>query len=174
MNKVCCFTGHRPERLNGYDPKDNKKLLWDLSRAIEYLITDCSYNVFISGMALGIDQWAAQIVLRLQREKYPHIKLICAIPCANHQNRWKQKDQDTWQAICDKAERVVYVSKEEYKPYLMQKRNEWMVDSSHLVLGVWDGTEGGTGNCIKYAQKVEKMIKIIDVNDYRETEPEPF
>lgn len=172
-NKVCCFTGHRPDKLGGYDPKDNHDLLWALSTAVEQLIVENNYNVFITGMALGIDTWAALIVLKLQK-KYPHIRLICAIPCANHPKKWKQKDQDIWQSICDQAEKVIYVSREDYKPYLMQKRNEFMVDSSHLVLGVWDGTEGGTANCLNYAVKKEKMVKVIDVNDFRQTEPDPF
>jgi len=40
----------------------------------------------------------------------------------------------------------------------MQKRNEWMVDHSDYVIAVWDGSKGGTGNCVKYAIKQEKEI----------------
>ncbi|PAD70641.1 hypothetical protein CHH83_02225 [Bacillus sp. 7586-K] len=43
----------------------------------------------------------------------------------------------------------------------MQKRNEWMVDNSDYVIAVWDGTKGGTGNCVKYAQKQNKYITTI-------------
>lgn len=45
-----------------------------------------------------------------------------------------------------------------YKPYLMQNRNEHMVDNSEDCIAVWDGTSGGTGNCVKYAQRVGKNV----------------
>ena len=32
----------------------------------------------------------------------------------------------------------------------MQKRNEFMVDNSDLVVAVWNGTSGGTANCLAY------------------------
>ena len=40
----------------------------------------------------------------------------------------------------------------------MQKRNEYMVDLADVVIAVWDGSNSGTGNCIKYAQKCGKEI----------------
>lgn len=51
------------------------------------------------------------------------------------------------------SDEVIYVSKDEYKSYLIQKRNEWMCDNSAFVIAVWDGLDGGTGNCVKYARE---------------------
>lgn len=50
------------------------------------------------------------------------------------------------------------VSDEEYKPWLMQKRNEYMVDLADKVIAVWDGSKSGTANCVKYAEKTGKGI----------------
>jgi uncharacterized phage-like protein YoqJ len=44
----------------------------------------------------------------------------------------------------------------------MQLRNEFMVNNSDIVIAVWDGTNGGTANCVKYAQVENKEIIIID------------
>ena len=44
----------------------------------------------------------------------------------------------------------------------MQKRNEYMVDKCDILLAVWDGSAGGTNNCVKYARKLDKEIIIID------------
>lgn len=60
--------------------------------------------------------------------------------------------------ILSKADTVKLVSDEEYKPWLMQKRNEYMVDLADVVIAVWDGSNSGTGNCVKYAQKCGKEI----------------
>ncbi len=158
---IVSFTGHRPNKLGGYNPGDNKDLLWRLHESILEHINKYEVNTFISGMALGIDQWAAKIVLKLRDTTHPHLKLICAVPCKNHEKAWNKASQKEWQDIIDKANEVVYTSEDDYAPYLMQKRNIWMVDKSDYILAVWDGTEGGTGNCVKYARKESKNISII-------------
>lgn len=155
--KSLCFTGHRPNKLYGYDPRKNAKLLWTLNNLIEKLITDRNYGIFISGMALGIDMWAARIVLKL-RETYPHIKLICAVPCLNHSSKWVESSKTEWKEIIAQADEVVYVTEEPYHPYLMQKRNEWMVDHADTIVAVWNGTKGGTANCVNYAADKEKHV----------------
>jgi len=162
MGKTVSFTGHRPNKLKGYNPRDNKELLWKLHEEIVKHIEDKNADTFISGMALGVDMWAARIVLRLKSLEYPHLKLICAIPCLNHSSKWNAQSQKEWQSIVDKADEVFYVSKEEYKPYLMQRRNIWMVDESDYVIAVWDGSAGGTGNCVRYAQEEDKEITVIN------------
>ena len=50
----------------------------------------------------------------------------------------------------------------------MQKRNEYMVDKADIVIAVWDGSSGGTGNCVKYAQKVGKSIVKLNPVDIKE------
>lgn len=160
-----CFTGHRPNKLNGYNPRDNKTLLWGIQAYVEESIIDRNIDTFISGMALGIDMWSALIVLTL-KESYPHIKLICAIPCKNHNNKWNASDKKLWEEIVAKADEVVYVTDKEYTPSCMQLRNMWMVDNSDMVLAVWDGTKGGTGNCVEYAKQKSKSTAIINPNIY--------
>ena len=68
----CCFTGHRPEKL-GISETRAKVLL---KSAIQQAISD-GYVTFISGMARGIDLWAAEIVIE-EREKNSNIHLVCA------------------------------------------------------------------------------------------------
>lgn len=160
MSKTCCFTGHRPNKLKGYDPIDNKELLWRIYKEVEDHIDNKGVTTFISGMALGVDMWAAKMILRIKKYN-PEIRLICAIPCKNHASKWNAQSQKEWQTIVEQADEVFYVSEEEYKPYLMQKRNAWMVDNSDYIIAVWDGSNGGTGNCVKYAQKEDKQIIII-------------
>ena len=44
----------------------------------------------------------------------------------------------------------------------MQKRNEYMVDLADKVIAVWNGSTGGTYNCVKYAEKCGKeIIRIV-------------
>ena len=69
MHRVC-FTGHRPEKLK----QSESVIVKALETAIKEAIAD-GKNVFISGMARGVDIWAAEIVLRLRNEGQ-NVKLI--------------------------------------------------------------------------------------------------
>lgn len=164
--KTVCFTGHRPNKLNGYNPEDNKKLLWDIHDCCVHLIENEDIGVFINGLALGVDQWSAKVVLRLKK-KYPHIKLISAVPCKNHSSKWKEESKKEWQHIIENSDEVVYVSEDDYTPYCMQKRNEWMVDNSDIVVSVWDGSKGGTANCVNYATKKKKRVVNLYKSEFK-------
>lgn len=49
----CCFTGHRPEKLQAPD----SVVVAALEKEIRQAIAD-GFSVFISGMARGVDIWA--------------------------------------------------------------------------------------------------------------------
>ena len=55
----CCFTGHRPEKIG--IPEETVIALLD--KAISEAIRS-GYSTFISGMARGVDIWAAEIVFK--------------------------------------------------------------------------------------------------------------
>lgn len=161
MEKTACFTGHRPNKLNGYDPMDNKKLLFKLRDIVIDHIENKDVTTFISGMALGIDMWAARIVLKL-KEEYPQIELISAVPCDKQWSKWSKWSKEEWDYIISKADKVHYVSNDPYTPWCMEVRNRWMVDNSDYVIAVWDGTIGGTGNCVKYVGKKKKELTVLN------------
>ena len=54
-----------------------------------------------------------------------------------------------------------HIYEQSYRPWLMQKRNEYMVDRCDKLTALWDGSSGGTGNCVKYAIKQNKNILTI-------------
>lgn len=156
MNDISiCATGHRPNKLYGYNYNEPR---WQILKAWfkEELIKRKCTNA-ITGMALGVDQIFALAVLELKIEGYD-IRLVCAVPCRNQQNKWPYQSQRIYNDIIAKADEVVLVTNMPYHPFLMQKRNEWMVDHSNTILAVWDGTDGGTKNCIEYAKKKNKLI----------------
>lgn len=161
MNKTACFTGHRPDKLNGYNPNENLEIIRSLREIIIDHIENKNVETFVSGMALGIDTWAARIVLKL-KDTYPNIKLISAVPCAKQYSRWRNDDKIIWQNIIDRADDVHYVSNAPYTNWCMQVRNEYMVNTSDYVIAVWDGSNGGTGNCVKYAKN--KNVEITQLH----------
>ncbi len=155
LNTIC-VTGHRPNKLYGYDLSD--KRYQKLKEVFKTFLINNDCSEAISGMALGVDTVFALAVIELKSEGYD-IKLRCAIPCLNHTSKWFNKsDIDRYNYILSKADFVDIVTKQNYAPYLMQVRNKYMVDKSDIVLSVWNGTAGGTGNCVDYAKTKSKTI----------------
>lgn len=149
------ITGHRPTKMYGYDIYNEQ---WtELKNKFKKLLVENGCTEAITGMALGVDTVFALAVLELKEEGY-NIKLHCAIPCKNHSCKWTKESKYLYDSILLKADIIKLVSNEEYKPYLMQVRNEYMVDLANKVIAVWDGSKGGTGNCVEYAKKCSKEI----------------
>lgn len=148
----CCFTGHRPNKLN-LTEKEVKKLL---EKAIDEAIAD-GYVTFISGMASGVDIWGAEIVLD-RKKSNKDLHLICALPHPNFEKRRSETEKQIFKDILQKADLVKMIN-DHYFPGCYQVRNKWMVDRSNLVISVFNGYKGGTKNTIDYAVKNAIPIK---------------
>ena len=141
----CCFTGHRPEKLQA---TEEEVKAW-LEEQIDAAIAD-GFTTFISGCAMGVDIWAGQIVLRKKADK-PELHLIAATPWPGFAARWKDEWKNQYNALLHDADLVVNISNH-YHGGVFQQRNEWMVDHSNQVIAVYNGTAGGTKNTIDYAK----------------------
>ena len=160
--KICSFTGHRPQNLPfRFDEQDRRcrKLKRVLRQEIKRQIKEAGVCHFISGMAIGVDMYAAEIVLDLKR-KYPQITLEAAIPCENQSEKWPlplQRRYDHILSQCDKRT----LMQQHYTPDCMHRRNRYMVDSAQTVIAVWNGNPSGTGETVRYATEQGKSIVII-------------
>ena len=154
MHRVC-FTGHRPEKLI----RTEKDIKCDLEKEIRQAIAD-GLNVFITGMARGVDIWAAQIVLSIRKAGYD-IKLICACPYDGFESGWNKYWQKQYKEILATADYVKYVC-EGYSRSCFQVRNEWMVNHAARVIAVFNGEKSGTKNTIDYAAKAGVPVVRIE------------
>ena len=150
-----CVAGHRSDKLYGYKLSDPKYV--KLKERFKELLIQNNCTEAITGMALGSDMVFAIAILELKKQGCD-IKLHCAISCRNHSCKWTKTYQGLYNYILNKADIIKLVTDEDYKPWLMQKRNEYMVDLADKVIAVWDGSKGGTYNCVKYAEKKGKEI----------------
>ena len=101
QGKTCAFTGHRPQSLPfGFDESDKRctSLKSVMRDQIVALIENEGVTHFITGMALGVDMYAAEIVLDL-KSKYPHITLESAIPCETQGKRQIKGRVDRYEKI---------------------------------------------------------------------------
>ena len=153
MRRVC-FTGHRPEKLT----RSESTIKRELEKQIRQAMAD-GLNVFISGMARGVDIWAAQIVLKLRNEG-ADVKLICACPYKGFENGWSQEWQRQYKEILESADLIKYVCID-YGRACFQIRNEWMVNHAIRVIAVFNGEKGGTKNTMDYAAKIGVPVVYI-------------
>ena len=153
---TCCFTGHRPGKL-----PDSWGCRYDqLRRALREAILSAQKNgfdTFLSGMALGVDTWAAEEVLALKAAGVP-VRLIAARPCPGQDSRWTQADRVRYRRNLAQAD-AVYTACDIYTPYCMGARNLWMVEHARRLIAVFDGTPGGTAHTIRLAE--EHRLEIV-------------
>jgi len=156
-----CFTGHRPNKLGGYkipNPIYNRVRSY-LDQAIDRALQR-GVDTFISGGALGVDQWA----LDLLYTKRPAVgRIIVAKPFPEQACKWPLRCIKSYDSLIQQADAVIEVSDGPYDPSKMQKRNIWMVDRSDIIIAVWDGSSGGTANCVNYAKSKNKEIWWINL-----------
>lgn len=164
MDKLSCsFTGHRPSRFSfGFDEENEKcvRLKQVLTGQIGLLIQS-GVVVFHTGMALGVDQWAASIVLDMKRE-HPGVKLIAALPCETQADKWSVEQRERYFNTLAECDEVVTLNTR-YTRTCMFERNRWLIDHAEYLLAVYDGGErGGTAYTVRYAEQNHRQIILIN------------
>ncbi len=152
------ITGHRPDKLGGYNNFTN------LSAPLKFQMSMFFQNKaparIISGMAVGVDQGAVEMALNLD------IKVTAMLPCVNQGKLWPYTIQCHYHDLLEQIERrggqVNFVSLEEYTVGCMHRRNREIIENSTELLAVWDGTKGGTKDCIKLGRSAGISITILD------------
>ena len=143
---TCCFTGHRPQNL--HQPES------DIREGLEKAVMkayDDGFRYFITGMAMGVDIWAGETVLKL-REEHPDICLIAAIPYPGQDRNFPHEWKLSYAKLlseCDQAE----IISDRYQKGAFHSRDRWMVDHSSMIIAVYNGEPGGTAITISYAKK---------------------
>lgn len=166
--QVMAFTGHRPDKIgpNEYhsSPKSGSKSekIWDLFRT---QFQEYEVDATISGLALGTDMVGADATLSAG------LPLFAAIPFKGQDKRWLNASKERYLGLLKFATGIYMVDiarwvtfKEfmdlpngVYHPAKMDDRNHWMVQNSHILSGIFDGTPGGTLNCLTYAEQWKKV-----------------
>ena len=137
-------TGHRPDKLGGYNNLEAHKAIRRHMRAFLEQAPDVELAL-ISGGALGIDQFWMEVGIFLG------LSVIAALPFEGFDRKWPATSRRKLDKLLDHCDEVLYVCEPGYHPNKLQKRNEWMVDNCSALVAYWNGTPGGTANCLDYA-----------------------
>lgn len=167
-------TGHRPDKLGGWDNQPAFERLTDL--AVAYLRSFVNKNPgvtvrVISGMAQGWDMAWAIAGLRLRNKEGLPITVCAAIPYASQPDAWVRNPrvQKLWQQIVDAADEKHVLAENPRNKWeagkLLNARNLWMVQQADMLVALWNGDhptlngkKSGTGNCVVDAQNASKPV----------------
>ena len=160
---VCCFTGHRyfPWSDNIDHPR-YRALLVELEKAIDLALAKGATH-FICGNAVGVDTWAAELVLKKKRT-HPEIFLEIALPFAGH-----NANESVCQKVQQKADLVHIVSTAKSRKAAFLERDRYMVEHSDLLIAVYSElrARGGAAKKMEYAKKQRKEVLAISVERIR-------
>lgn len=144
---TCCFTGHRTFR-----PGELPHVRAALERHILTLHDERGVRYFGAGGALGFDTLAAETVLHLRSALRPDLRLILVLPCMDQADRWSLRDQETYEPIKLRADKVVVLAPS-YRTGIMHARNRHLVDCALWCVCYQYKNEGGTAYTVDYARR---------------------
>jgi len=155
-------TGHRPDKLGGYTRpfQEPSPVELRVRAAIRDAFFELKPDAVMSGMALGFDTWLAQEALGLG------IPLHAAVPFEGQELRWPEYAQTVYRKLLKRCTAVTFVSNH-HNAHAFQVRNVFMVDwltmrGDDVLLTCWDGSGGGTFNCLQYAEYRKARVRRID------------
>jgi len=145
-NMKICFTGHR-----------NVRRTKQIAETLERIANKYPGATWICGGAVGLDSAAATFAM----ERGIDLWLILPFPPAVMTKYWSTSQKATLGSTIKYASRLSVVSPR-YDVAAYQHRNMRMVDLSDLCVAFFDGSPGGTANCVKYARYVGRDLVVID------------
>ena len=160
---TCCFTGHRHFPWSGAPAsRPYRSLMQKLEAAVEEALRRGTTH-FICGNAVGVDTWAAELVLQKKKE-HPQIVLEIALPFAGH-----NAHEPACQKVQEQADRVHVVGRSKNRNAAFFERNRYMVDHSDLLIAVYDNAHprGGTAATMEYAKQQGLAVIEIPVQTVR-------
>lgn len=138
-------------------------MIQDLIYEINKAIMD-GYDTFMFGACYGVDLICAEQVLirkRIIRHTDPaKIKLVAVVPFEEQAAGWQERDREKYFDILSGCDEVITLNKQ-YQNGCYHKRNRYMVDNSNRLICFYDGSSGGTGHTVEYAEN--KSIHIANI-----------
>lgn len=147
------FTGHRYLSL------------WQVESYLNKLHEDFPGAIWITGGAVGLDSVAASFAMSHNIKLW----LILPFPPKVMTKYWSAAQREVLDRSVKYCAKLSVLSPT-YDKSIYQRRNERMVDLSDVLAVFWDGSNGGTGNCVRYAQSIGK--RMIRFSNFSGTKPQ--
>jgi uncharacterized phage-like protein YoqJ len=124
------FTGHRPEKIEGYNanPQEVEARVREALAEATKMFYRHGYRRFMTGMADGVDLWAADEILRaVERGEMAEAEIVAVVPFKGHHHT--THNPELYERVLSEASEVVYVF-ESYHHNCYTLRNDYLVDNA--------------------------------------------
>ena len=148
---TAAFTGHR-----WYDSSRKHSVRKKIEECVREAYRNGITN-FISGMAIGFDLLAAEVVLSLRHE-FPAITLTAVLPFREQASRFNELNKCRYYKYLSQADDIVILSND-YTAKCYLERDRFMVEHSSLLIACYDGrNRGGTFWTVNFAARTGKNV----------------
>jgi len=148
-------TGPRPHKMEDVPPAFIRSHMRDILEV--YLEEHDGLVHAYSGMQRGVDTIFATQALRMG------IPLYAAVPFEGFDSQWSDFDRRQLRELLDQAAEVQTVC-EAGSVEAYQRRNEFLVDRTDVLLAYYvPNQEGGTANCMAYAETRSTIVRATDI-----------
>lgn len=143
--KVLSISGYKAHEIGVFKNSDpaitiikkaiRQEIVAKLDEGLEWVI--------ISGQ-LGVELWAAEVVLEL-KEEFPSLQLAILTAFEQHEEKWNEANQELYQSIAMEADFVEAISKSPYtNPQQLKNKNYFHIKKSDGLLMVYDEEKEGS------------------------------
>ena len=155
--KVCAIVGSGNRKApEAYKNPGFKNSLYS---RLESLILGENVTYFLSGMSVGTEMLASEIILEL-KERYPHISLESVIPYENQASRWNEELRDRYFKIAACCDRETMLQKH-YSPDCFNRQDLYMIEKADIIISAWIQPTTRKDRDLSFAQKLGK--RVIDI-----------
>ncbi|RNF39128.1 SLOG family protein [Planococcus salinus] len=173
MIKRLVVTGYKQHELGIFDDKNPgihyiKKALESRFRA---LLDEGLEWVILSGQ-LGVETWAAEVVLDM-KEEFPDFKYAILTPFLNQEKKWNETKQEKYEMLIAHADFHRSLTSKPYEaPWQFIEKNKFFLRNSDGILIVYDEETDGSPKFIKqeaerYAESHDYTVMTISADDLR-------
>ena len=164
-------TGYKPHELGIFD--DKHPGIHFIKKALENrlvsLLDDGLEWVIISGQ-LGIETWAAEIVIELKKE-HTGLKYAIITPFKEQEKNWNDMKKEKYHTIVALADYHVSLTSKPYEaPWQFIEKDKFFMRNSDGILIVYDEENEGSPKFVKkaaekYAERTDYQVLTITADD---------
>lgn len=142
--KIITITGYRSFELGIFQAKDPKlSLLYKFIKQslIEWIENGVEWVVI--GGNLGIELWAAEMVIELKQEGYV-VQLAIILPFVDFGKQWNDKNKALLDKVLSAADYVNYVSQKPYEhPSQLSNHTRFVAQHTDMLWAIYDALYPG-------------------------------
>jgi uncharacterized phage-like protein YoqJ len=164
-------TGYKPHELGIFDDKHPgvRFIKKALEKRLVALLDDGLEWVIISGQ-LGIETWAAEVVIDLKKE-YTDLKYAVITPFTDQEKNWNDMKKEKYHSIVARADYHTNLTKRPYEaPWQFIEKDKFFMRNSDGILIVYDEENDGSPKFVKksaekHAERSDYQVLTISADD---------